>query len=103
MQAKLQSIKVELIVVHNDQFTIQHTTIGQVPAQRFDQFRKIAIEWFLIAALDQDFITITEYQGTESIPLGLEYPSSVCRDIVHALGEHRQHRRIDRKVHLLML
>ena len=103
MQSELQRIKVELIVLYNDQFAIQHTTIRQALAQRFEQFWEIAIERLLIAALDQDFTAIAKYQGAESIPLRLEYPTSVSWYIVHALGEHRQHRRIDGKIHLLML
>ena len=39
-----RSIKVEFIVLHNDQFTIQHTTIRQTPTRRFEQFGEIAIE-----------------------------------------------------------
>ena len=103
MQPELQSIEVEFIVLHNDQFTIQHTTIRQTSAQGFEQFGKIAIERLLIAALDQDFTAIAKYQRAESIPLRLEHPISVCRYIVHALGEHRQHRRIDGKIHFLIL
>ena len=103
MQPELQRFKVQLIVVHNDQFAIQDTTIRQAPAQRFEQFWKIAIEGLLIAAMDQDFTPIAKHQGAESIPLRLEYPTAFCRYIVHALGEHRQHRRVDGKIHSLML
>ena len=55
MQPELQSIKVEFIVLHNDQFTIQHTTIRQTPTQRFEQFREIAIYRLLIAAFGSGF------------------------------------------------
>src|SRR5581483_4651113 len=103
MQPKLQCVKVELIVFHDNQFAIQHTTLWQILTQRIEQFREITIKRFFIAALNENFIAIAKHQCAKPIPLGLENPIAFFGYVLDALREHRQHRRIDGKIHSLML
>src|SRR5579871_3861722 len=102
MKTQLERVEIQAAALCNHDFTIEHATGRQLRAQRFDQLRKVAIQWFLIAALNLDFVSITKDQGAKTVPLGLENPVSLNRQIVHSLGEHRQYRRIDSQVHALL-
>ena len=77
----------------------EHTTCGQGCAQWFQQLRKVTIERFFVAALDENFISIAKHQGSKTVPLRLENPIPLCGQFIHPLREHRQDRRIYGKVH----
>jgi hypothetical protein len=89
MQAQLQSVEVEFVILHNDQFPVEHTPNWQCGAQRVKQFREIAVQRLLVAALDQDLLAVTEHQRAKSIPFGLVDPVAGCGQRIHALGKHR--------------
>jgi hypothetical protein len=95
----LQRIKIEPIILDDDQLSIEHTPWGQRCAQWFQQLREVTIEWFLIAALDEKFISIAKYQGAKTVPLRLENPIALCGQFIHPFREHRQDRRIYWKIH----
>src|SRR5271168_5054648 len=99
MQTQLQSIKIKPIILNDDYLSIEHTTCGQCSAQRLQQFRKVTIEWFFVAALDENLISIAKHQRAKTIPLGLENPIALGGQFVDSFREHRQDRRIYWKVH----
>ena len=103
MKAELQRIEVEPAIPGDDYFAVEHALIGQLFLYRFEQLREITIQRFRVAALDKDFIMITKYQSTESIPFRFEDPVAGCRQFADPLGEHRQNRRVHRKVHASIL
>src|ERR1700683_168422 len=99
MQAQLRRIKSEPIIFDDDHLSIEHTTCGQRRAQWFQQLRKVTMEWFSVAALEENFISIAKHQGTKAVPLRLENPIALCGQFIHPFREHRQDRRIYWKVH----
>ena len=68
-------------------------------SKRIDELRKIPVERFLIAALDQNLVAIAKHQRAKSVPLGLENPFSARRQVTHPLGEHGQDRWVYREIH----
>ena len=66
-----------------------------------DQFGEIAVQRFFVAALDQDLVAVAKDQRTKPVPLWFENPCSPRRYFGNSLGEHRQDRRINRKIHAL--
>ena len=99
MNAELQRIEIEPAVLGDDDFAIEHAAGRQLRPQRLEQFGEIAIQRLLIAALDQDFVAVAEDQRAKPIPLRFENPCSGGGQFVDSLGEHRQDRRVYRKVH----
>ena len=82
------------IIFDDDHLYIEHTTCGQRSAQWFQQLRKVTIEWFSVAALDENLISIAKHQRAKTIPLGLEDPIALGGQFVYSFREHRQDRRI---------
>src|SRR5579864_313269 len=74
MQTQLQRIKIKPIIFDDYYLSIEHTTCGQRSAQWFQQLRKVTIEWFFVAALDENLISIAKHKRAKTIPLGLENP-----------------------------
>ena len=99
MNAQLQCLKFKTIFRGDYNFTVEHAAGGQLRAQCLEQLGKIAIERFLITALDEDLVPIAEDQSAEAIPLRLKYPGLAHRQFAHSLGKHRQDRRVHRKLH----
>src|SRR4051794_34668729 len=99
MQAKLQQIEVQAVVMHNDDLAVQHALRWQRPAQRLQQLREIPVQRLLVAALNKHFLTVAKHQSAETVPLGLEYPAVALRKSIHALGQHWQNRGVERQVH----
>ena len=60
---------------------------------------KVAVQRFFVAALDQDLVPVAENQRAKPIPLRFENPCSAGGQFADSLGEHRQDRRVHRKVH----
>src|ERR1041384_881338 len=99
MYPQLQRIKIERAILRNDDFTVEHTACGKLLQKRFDQFREITVERFLIATLDHYFLTVAKDQRSKTIPLGFKNPLARTRQITNALREHRKNRRVYRKLH----
>src|ERR1700722_16176050 len=101
MQTQLQRIKIKPIILDDDHLSIDHTTCGQRRAEWFEQLRKVALERFFVAALDENLISIAKHQRAKPIPLWLENPIALCGQFIHSFREHRQDRRIYWKIHIL--
>ena len=99
MHAQLQRVKVESIVFSDDNLAVEDTARRQRRAQWVDQVGKVAIEWLLVAALDQDFIPIAKHKCPKPVPFRFKNPVVPIRQCSDTLGEHRQDRRIHGKVH----
>src|SRR5919106_4123799 len=102
MNAELQGIEVERAILRDDDFAVKHAASGQLGAERLEQFRKVAVQRFFVATLDQDLVPVTKHQGTKPIPFRFEEPCSGHRQFTYPLGEHRQNRRVHRKIHILV-
>jgi hypothetical protein len=96
---QLQRIEVQPFFDHNHEFPIEHTAVRQLLFQWLDHLREIAIQRFLIPALNQHFVTVAKNQNSKPIPLRLKNPVAGHGYFIHALGEHGQNRRIDGKFH----
>ncbi len=72
MEAQLQCVKVEFIVLDDDNLAIENAARRQRRAQRLEQLGKVAVERLFVAALDQDLVSVAKDQRTKSVPLGLE-------------------------------
>jgi hypothetical protein len=99
MNAELQGVEVEDFFLCDNDFAVEHTASRELGGDRLDQFGKVAVQRFFIAALNQDLVAIAKHQRAKAIPLGLENPSSGLRQLAHALGEHRQDRRVHGEIH----
>src|ERR1700685_694273 len=96
---KISDRKINPIMLDDDHFSVEHTTCGHRSAQGFQQLRKVTIEWFSVAALDENLISIAKHQPPKTIPLGLENPIALLRQFICSFSEHRQDRRILWKVY----
>ena len=90
VNAELQRIEVEPSFPGNDEFAIEDTFCGELFAKRVEHLRKVAVQGFLIAALYEDVISVTKDKDAKAIPLRLIDPVAALRDLIDALGEHRQ-------------
>ena len=99
MQTQLKRIKVKPIIFDDDDLSIEYTTCGQRSAQWFEQLGKVAIEWFFVAALNENLTFIAKHQRSKSIPLGLEDPIALGGQFIDSFRKHWQNRRIYWKVH----
>src|SRR3984885_9719707 len=103
MEAKLERVEVEPVLVGDDDFAIERAAGRQLRQQGIDHFREVSIERFLVAALNQDLVSVSKDQHPKAIPFRLEDPCAAVRQFSNSLGEHRQDRRIYRELHPLML
>jgi|SRR6185503_5949203 len=103
MNAKLQSIEIEMGAVRDDEFAIEDAFVGKLLAKRIEHLGEVAVEGFFVAALKKNFIAIAENEYAKAIPLGLVDPVAFCRDLLNALGEHGKDRRIDGEIHWQVL
>lgn len=76
MQAELQSVEVQFVILNDDDLSIEDAAGRQRSAYRVEQLGEVAVQWLFIAALNQDLITIAEQQRAKAIPLRLENPIS---------------------------
>ena len=79
MNAQLECLKVETTLCGNYNFAVEHAACGQLGTQCIEQLGKIAIQRFLITALDEDLVPIAEDQSAEAIPLRLKDPGLADR------------------------
>src|SRR5437667_10876182 len=98
MQAELERVEIEPVVLGDDDFAVEHAGRGQLRAECFDYLGEVAVERLFIAALDVDLVLVAEDQGAEPVPFGLEDPRAAGGDLVDACGEHREDWRIDGQV-----
>src|SRR4029079_13014508 len=99
MEPELERLEIEPAVGCDDDLAVQHAAGGQPRAKRIDELWKVAIQRLLIAALDLDIVPVPEDQCAKPIPLRFENPGFTSRQRVNAFSEHRQDRRVDRKIH----
>ena len=92
MKAQLQRFEIEPAAPGDHDFAVQHATLGQLRAQRIEQFGEVAVERLLVAALDQDLVAVAKNQRAKSIPFRFEDPAVAFREFADALGEHGQNR-----------
>src|SRR6185295_3468298 len=103
MKPQLQRIEFEPAVSCDHYFSIEHALVSQLCSKRVEQLRKVAIQRFCVAALNEDLIAIAKDKGAEPIPLRFEDPISVDWQFANALGEHRQDGRVHGKIHASIL
>ncbi len=103
MQAQLQFVEIERAVLSDDDFAIGDIACGKIVPQGFEQFGEIAVERFLVAALNQNFLSIAEDDCAEAVPLWLINPILTRGQFFDSLGEHGQNRRIYDKFHPLII
>jgi hypothetical protein len=72
VNAKLQRIEIQSAVARDHYLAVQHTLFRQLSLQWLEQLGEVAIQRFLVPALQQHFVPIAEDQGPKPIPLGLE-------------------------------
>src|SRR5438309_5787411 len=99
MKSELKRIEIETFITRDDDFTIEHALFGQLGFQWIDELRKISIERFFVAALDENFVAIAEDECAEPVPFRLEDPSFAGWELADSLCEHWKHRGIDSEVH----
>ena len=75
----MERVEIQAGILDDDDFAVEHRAGRQLRPQRLEQVGKIAIERLLVAALNQDFVTVAEYQRAKPIPLRLEEPGSARR------------------------
>jgi len=79
MDTKLKRVKVETTISGHYDLAIEYTTIRKIRLDWFDEFRKVPIQRFLIAALNQNIVAVSKYQGAKAIPLWFENPVAAGR------------------------
>ena len=99
MDAKLEGVEVEVAVVGDDEFPIEDALFGELVAKGREHLGEVAIERFLVAALEEDFIAIAEDEDAEAVTLWLVDPFAFGGYGVDAFGEHREERRINSELH----
>src|SRR5262249_49223326 len=99
VQPELQRIEIEPAIFGNHDFTVQYATGGQLRPQWIEQFREVPVQRFFIPALNQDFVLIAKNQRPKSVPFGFEFPIAAVWNFIDSLGEHRQYRGGNRKIH----
>src|SRR5215468_4444131 len=62
MQPELQEVEIQFAVVHNDDLSIENAARRQGRPQWFQQLREVTVQQLFIAALDEDFVSVTKYQ-----------------------------------------
>ena len=103
MEAKLQLVEVKAVVLDDDDFAVKDAARRQRGSQRVEQVREVAVEGLFVAALDEYVLVVAEDECAKSVPFGFEDPVASGGEFFHASGEHGKDRRIDGKVHEVML
>ena len=76
MNAQLQGIEVERVILAIDDFAVQHAAQRATASERLEQFREVTVQRFLVATLDQDLVAVAKHQSTKAIPFRFEDPCS---------------------------
>src|SRR5258707_12833782 len=99
MKSQLKRIESETFIARNNDFPVEHALFGQLRFQWIDELGEISIERFLVAALNKNFVAVTEDERAESVPLRLEDPSFAWWQLADSFCKHRKDRRIDSEIH----
>ena len=99
MNPELQGIEIKCSVPGDHDLTIQHATLGHLPQQRIDKLGKVTVQWFLIPALNKDFVMVAKNQCAKPIPFGLEDPCALFWQFLKAFRKHRQDGRLYGQAH----
>ena len=100
MDAELECVEIQSTVRRDHDFAVKNATRGQLPPQGFHQLRKVSVQRFLVAALNQNFFSVAKDQRAKSIPLRLKQPIFSRGNLIHPFGKHRQKRRLHWKMHV---
>ena len=79
MNAELQRIEVERVILGDDDFAVEHAASGQLCAERLEQFREVTVQRFPVATLDQDLVSVAKHQSAKAVPFRFEDPCCACR------------------------
>src|ERR1700744_831254 len=74
MNTKLEGIEIKRAANGDHDLAIQHIAVRELLKQWIDELGKVEIEGFLVAALDQDLVSIAKNQRAKSIPFRLKAP-----------------------------
>ena len=99
MQPQLQRLEVETVLAGDDDLAVEHAALGDARLQRLDELREVAVERPLVAALDEHLVAVAKDEGAEAVPLRLEDPAVVGRQLVDPSRQHWQERWVDGEVH----
>ncbi len=99
MDAHLERFEVEPAVRRDHELAVEHAARRKLVEQRLAQLGEVAVERLRLAALQQQIVAVAEHEHAEPVPFRLEDPARTVRQRADALGEHRQDRRVDGKLH----
>ena len=99
MDAQEQRLEVERSVARDDDLAIEHAAVRERCPEWFGQLGEVAVQRLEVAGLRVDAVSVTEHQGAEAIPLGLEQPAVVAGERVGRLGQHRLDGRVEGECH----
>src|SRR4051794_13733854 len=89
MDTQQQRVEVETLRSRDHHFAIEDGPRRELRSKRLLQLGKIAIERLQVTALNEQLDTVPEHQGAKTVPLGLEEPPVIGRQVAR---EPRQHR-----------
>lgn len=99
MNPQLQRVEIEMPFLRDHKFAVEYAFGRKLFSKRIKHLGEVAVERFLIAALDEDFVGVAKDDDPETIPLRLIDPIVGCGDLVDTLGEHGKDGRTDSKFH----
>src|SRR3954467_7351345 len=102
MKPKLQGFEIEAVLSRDDDFAVEYTALRQLRLYGIEKFGEVAVQWFLLPAVNEDVGAIAEYECAKAVPFGFKDPGCAGRQLVDSLGEHRGDRRIYSKLHQIL-
>ena len=100
MDALQQRVEIEpAVLAHDDDFTVDDAAARQVRAERLDELGEVARHRPLVAAAEDDLVSVAVDDGAESVPFRLVEHLAFLREPSHQTGEHGRHRRHDGQFH----
>jgi len=99
VDSQLEGVEVEVATIGDDEFAIEDALFGKLLTERREHLGEVAVEGFLVAALEEDFVAVAKDEDAEAVPLGLVDPVAFGRDGVDALGEHGEEGRVNGELH----
>lgn len=74
MDAKLQGIEVDAMLIRDDELAIEHAARWQLRLRGEKQFREVAIQRFFVAALNEEIVASRK-------PRYVSHPTSAVRSV----------------------
>src|SRR5580698_1556546 len=99
MDAKLEGLEVETACSDHDHLAIQPAACRESAPERLEELGEVAIQWLLVAALEQQLVAISEDEHAKAIPFRFEDPRLTFGQLANALGEHGQNGGNDGEAH----